>query len=191
MFRSFPGNPFKISVLFTPQRPWDTLCCFYCFVLFLKVVQRPQPSPEEAQTPRPKHQAQAVLVFPAGDCASSQGSSFSSPAPPPGLWEGCYLNLGTKTSSFPPAHHGDSPQCPLHCTSTGSLQEQLQPLPAPGISLCQASLPSWENVRMISPRFLLQGLIKVQVQEKGEEGEGAGDNIPFHIHCKSKRWKFR
>lgn len=47
-----------------------------------------------------------MLVFPAGHCAS-QGSSFSSPVPLPGLWEGCYQYLGIKTSSCLPAQHGD------------------------------------------------------------------------------------
>lgn len=76
----------------------------------------------------------------------------------------------------------------------GCLQEQLQPFPASGTCLCQASLASWENARIISPQFLLLGLIKVQVQEKGAcawEEAGAEGNIPFDIHCKSKRWKFR
>lgn len=101
------------------------------------------------------------------------------------------LDTGTAELWDSPPEPTGTPPC---CTSTGSLQEQLQPFPASGISLCQASLASWEHVRIISPRFLLQGLIMVQIQETGAcawEEAGAEDNIPFNIHCKSKRWKFR
>lgn len=172
--------------------PWKSLqnfCSIYAsealglfglvffFHLFLKVIQRPQPSPEAAQIPRPKHQAQTVLVFPAGDSAS-QGSSFSSPAPLP-LWEGCYLYLGTKLWELrkhlliPPllntvtAELGDSPPVsPPCCTSTVSLQEQLQPFPAPGISLCQPSLASWEIQEIFPHGFSSRGSLRCRYRRK-------------------------
>lgn len=91
----------EVLYLEVPRKSLQNFCSIYAsealglfglgfFFLFLKVIQRPQPSPGAAQIPRPKHQAQTVLVFPVLPKAAH------SPAPLPGLWEGCYPYLGTK-----------------------------------------------------------------------------------------------
>lgn len=71
----------EVSDLEVPWKSLQNFCSIYAsealgrfglYSFFFKGVSEApaQSSPAAAQIPRPKHQAQTVLLFPAGDCAS-------------------------------------------------------------------------------------------------------------------------